>query len=57
MFRNTYLLPSVYVRTSSLDSDGDRVRVGSFDAGGLIVSFYWDDRRDGDLGVSAARKQ
>jgi hypothetical protein len=55
--RNTYLLPSVYVRTSSLDSDGDRVRVGSFDAGGLIVSFYWDDRRDGDLGVSAARKQ
>jgi hypothetical protein len=55
--RNTYLLPSVYVRTSSLDSDGDRVFVGFFDAVGLVVDSYWGDDRIGLLGVSAARKQ
>lgn len=54
--RNIYLLPSIYVRTSSLDSDGLRVYVGSFDAKGLGVSYYWDDGRRGDLGLSAARK-
>jgi len=55
--RNTYLLPSVYVRTSSLGSGGGRVSVGSFDAGGLHVDGWHGDDRDGHLGVSAARKQ
>lgn len=55
--RNTYLLSSVYVRTSSLDSDGDRVFVGSFGAKGLSVYSYWGGYRRGYLGVSAARKQ
>lgn len=55
--RNTYLLPSVYVRTSSLDSGGSRVSVGRFDAKGLSVDDWDDDDRDGYLGVSAARKQ
>lgn len=55
--RNTYLLSSVYVRTSSLDSGGCRVSVGDFDARGLSVGSCWDDRRYGNLGVSAARKQ
>lgn len=54
--RSTYLLPNVYVRTSSLDSDGGRVGVGGFDAVGLVVSIYWGDFRFGDLGLSAGRK-
>jgi hypothetical protein len=36
--RGVYLLPNLYVRTSSLDSGGDRVLVGLFDSGGLYVS-------------------
>lgn len=54
--RNIYLLPSIYVRTSSLDSGGHRVFVGDFGAKGLRVYDYWDDRRRGRLGVSAGRK-
>ena len=54
--RNIYLLPGIYVRTSSLDSDGSRVSVGLFDAEGLYVADYWDDGRSGFLGVSAGRK-
>ncbi len=54
--RNIYLLPSIYVRTSSLDSGGDRVYVGYFDAGGLGVDYWHDGIRDGPLGVSAGRK-
>ena len=44
------------VRMSDVDSDGDRVRVGDFDAGGFCVSGYWDGCRVGGLGVSASRK-
>ena len=51
-----YLLKGVYVRTSSLDSDGNRVCVGRFDAGGLYVCGYWGSDRRGDLSVSSARK-
>ncbi len=54
--RNIYLLPSIYVRTSSLDSDGDRVYVGHFDAEGLDVDYYWDGVRHGNLGLSGGRK-
>lgn len=54
--RNVFLLPSLYVRTSSLDSDGDRVGVGGFDADGLYVGGGWDGYRRGNLGVTGARK-
>jgi len=51
------LFERIYVRTSSVDSDGYRVYVGYFDSGGLVVNFDWDDRRGGGpLGVSSARK-
>lgn len=55
--RNTYLLPSFYVRTSSLDSGGRHVDVYTIAAEGLGVDNCWGDNRFGDLGVSAARKQ
>lgn len=45
-----------YVRTASLDSDGNRVGVAHFDADGLDVYDYWDGRRVSGLGVSASRK-
>lgn len=54
--RGARLFQGIYVRTSSLDSDGDRVYVGGFDSGGLYVNGYWDDYRDDDIGLSAARK-
>lgn len=54
--RGTYLLPNVYVRTSSLDSDSHRVVVGGFDAKGLYVYYYWDDTRYGGIGLASARK-
>jgi hypothetical protein len=54
--RGVRLFENVYVRTSSLDSDGRRVYVGYFGAGGLHVDLYWDDGRDGFLGLSAGRK-
>ena len=54
--RGVRLFEGIYVRTSSLDSGGNRVNVGSFDAKGLDVS-NWDDAvRHSYLGVSAARK-
>ena len=39
-----------------LDSDGNRVNFGNFDAEGLNVNNYWDDNRNGNLGVSAGRQ-
>jgi hypothetical protein len=54
--RGVYLFPDVYVRVSSLGSDGSRVYVGYFAAGGLGVSGYWGDDRDSCLGLSSARK-
>lgn len=51
------LFEKVWVRTSSLDSDGGRVVLGYFGDGGLGVSDYWDDDRGGRLGLSSARKQ
>ncbi len=54
--RGVRLFKSVYVRTSSVDSVGDRVYVGVFDSDGLYVYYYWDDYRCGDLGVASARK-
>ena len=54
--RDIYLLPNIYVRTSSLDSGGDRVGVGDFDDKGLDVDGWRDDNRDSFVGVSSARK-
>jgi hypothetical protein len=50
------LFENVYVRSSDVDSDGRRVRVGFFDSDGLNVNVYWDGIRRGRLGVSSARK-
>jgi len=50
------LFERVYVRCSDLSSDGPRVYVGCFGAYGLFVSYYWGDRRDDRIGLSAARK-
>jgi hypothetical protein len=50
------LFEHIYIRTSSVDSDGYRVLVGDFDLNGLFVSFHWDDDRNVFLGVSSARK-
>lgn len=49
------LFEHIYVRTSSVDSDGYRVYVGYFDSDGLDVYDYWDAYRDDDVGVSSAR--
>jgi len=50
------LSQNIYLRCSSLGSDGYRVIVGIFDPKGLIVD-DWSDGRHGDIGLSAARKQ
>lgn len=48
------LLENVYVRTSSVDSGGNRIYVGGSDAKGFSIGNVWDDRRCDDLGVSSA---
>jgi len=53
---NERLFERIYVRTSSLGSDGDRVGVGCFASGGLRVDSYWDSLRHGGLAVSSSRK-
>lgn len=50
------LFEKIYVRCVDLVSDGDRVSVGIFDAGGLSVVNYWGGSRNGSIGLSAARK-
>ncbi len=50
------LFENIYVRTSSLDSDGFRVDVGVFDAEGLDVDIWDDSFRVSDIGLSSARK-
>jgi len=50
------LFEHIYVRTSSVDSDGYRVGVGRFDSEGLYVNYFWDGIRNDYLGVSSARK-
>jgi len=51
------LLEKVWVRCSDCGSDGHRVYVGDFDSEGLSVGGdVWDDDRNGNLGVSVARK-
>jgi hypothetical protein len=50
------ILPDCYVRTSDVDSDGRRVRLGGFDGDGLHVYSYWDDDRRSLLGLASSRK-
>lgn len=50
------LFERIYVRTSSVYSDGYRVYVGYFDDSGLNVYSDWDDVFSDGLGVSSARK-
>jgi hypothetical protein len=54
--RNVYLLGSLYARTSSIDSRGNRVHVGCFGGDGFFV-YGWDDGSRGNyVGVSSSRK-
>jgi hypothetical protein len=39
-----------------LDSDGNHVNVGNFNAEGLNVNNNYDDNQNDNLGVSSARK-
>jgi len=50
------LFEHIYIRISSVDSDGDRVGLGGFDSEGLNVDLWWDGGRDVPLGVASARK-
>ena len=50
------LFERCYVRTSDVDSDGNRVYVGRFDADGFFVDNYWYGYRYDGLGLSASRK-
>jgi hypothetical protein len=51
------LLEVWYVRTDSVDSDGDRVGVSNFGANGLRVgNFGWDDVRSGNLGLASSAR-
>lgn len=54
--RGIYLLPSHYVRTISVNADGNRVYLGNFDSLGLDVRRYFGDSRAGNLGLAVARK-
>jgi hypothetical protein len=54
--RGVYLLPSVYVRTSSVGSLCGRVFVGFFDENGLVVNGRGDHYRFDHVGVSSSRK-
>lgn len=53
--RGIRLFECIYVRTSSVGSDGDRVNVGGFDARGLDVGRGFDDYRSGGLGLVGSR--
>ncbi len=50
------LFESVYVRCSSLGSDGYRVLVGRFGQLGLRIGSFWVARRYGSLGLASSRK-
>ena len=53
---NERLFEKVWVRCSSLDSDGHHISVGCFGAKGLVVYDYWNDCRSVGLGLASARK-
>lgn len=43
-------------KRANIDSDGNHVNVGNFDAKGLNVNNNWDDNRNDNLGVASARQ-
>jgi len=55
--RNAWLFSNIYARTSSADSDGDRVGVGVSAGGGVGVSDAWDGLRYDSFGLASARKR
>jgi hypothetical protein len=50
------LFEDIYVRTSSVDSDGGHVIVGDFDSDGLCIGNDWVVYRDSNRGIASARK-
>lgn len=54
--RGIRLFEGIYVRTSSLGSNGHRVSLGHFDAEGLYVYHWNDGDRYSAIGVASARK-
>jgi len=58
VFRKTgnFVNQSRYARCECVTSDGNRVRAGYFDGGGLHVYYFWDDYRYYSFGVAASRK-
>lgn len=54
--RGVWLFKDVYVRTSSVSSDGDRVDIGNFNEDGLRVNDCPDDHCNCYLGVAASRQ-
>jgi len=50
------LFENVYVRCSNVNSNGNRVLVGGFDALGLDVNDYWGDGRHDLVSVASVRK-
>jgi hypothetical protein len=50
------LFETCYVRSIDKSAAGDHVGVGYFAAGGLNVDNYWNDKRNGHVGLAAARK-
>ena len=54
--RGIYLLQNVYVRTSSLGSDGNHVLGGSFDGVGFEVYYNGDSDRYDRIGLAGLRK-
>ncbi|XOB46713.1 MAG: hypothetical protein ACKKMV_00815 [Candidatus Nealsonbacteria bacterium] len=50
------LFKDIWVRTSSLPSDGYRVRVGCFYLIGLRFFYYWDGLRNIGISLAASRK-
>jgi hypothetical protein len=55
--RNIWLLPDIYARTSSVDSDGGHVVFGDSADGGVHVYGDWDVPRGEGLGLTSARKR
>lgn len=54
--RGLYLVPSVYVMTSSGNSLSDGVRIGRFDDSGINVDYWSEHSRDGRVGLASALK-
>jgi len=54
--RGIYLIPNLYVRTSSRHADGHCVCVGFYNAEGLSVCRSWDDRSYEIMGLSVGRQ-